>query len=149
MLRYGQIGVLCLHRRHGTLTLSIVANKIPDQRDICCAKEVHRRSFLLPSSWSCDLSSAFAPHVMSEPKCISCRLLYGCQNVSSWECVHLSVFATWMTRTMVLAHHRILWARAATETVHGLLGGAANSGHRNRDVIATALKDLPHANRNA
>ena len=43
----------------------------------------------------------------------------------------------------------IVWARAATESVHGLLGGATNSGHRNRDVIATALKDLPHANRNA
>ena len=32
------------------------------QRDISCAKEVHRRSFLLPSWWSCDLSYAL-PHM--------------------------------------------------------------------------------------
>jgi len=87
------------------------------QRDICCAKYLHRRSFLLPSWWSCHLSYAFAPHVMSEPKCISCRLLYGCHNVSSWECVHLSVFATCMTRAMVLAHHRILCGRVPQQKV--------------------------------
>ena len=42
--------------------------------------------------------------------------------------------------------HKTMRTNVGTESVRSVLGGAANSGHRNLHVIATALKDLPHAN---
>ena len=105
--------------------------------------------YLLSSSLSCHLSCTLAQISGCNGDAHDvCTVMY-IAFLRRWN-AKVCLVATWITKNISPRRTaNAMCALVATQTVRGVLGGAANSGHRDRHVIATTLKDLPHANRNA
>ena len=107
-------------------------------------KAVHRRS-----SWSCHLSCTLAHISGCNGDAHDVCTVMDRPFLRRWN-AKVCLVATWMTKNISPRRTpNAMCALVATKTVRRVLGGAANSENRDRHVIATTLKDLPHANRNA